>query len=165
MLNGATGENINTGTWNQNQMIAKTLTTTLDAGWNASNCNVNVIVYKDTSASLCYAEVQQASLQNVTAPLGITSNGEIPASYSLSQNYPNPFNPATNISFSLPKDGIVSLKVFDVTGRVVSTYIDGFVRAGIYNAQVDASEWPSGVYFYTLSAGSFVETKKMMLIK
>jgi len=165
MLNTATGENLNTGTWNQNQMIPKTLTTTLDASWIPANCNVEVLVYRDTSALLCYAEIQQASIQNVTAPLGITSGNEIPDQYSLSQNYPNPFNPVTHIKFTIPKDGTASLKIFDVTGQVVATYIDGFIKAGTYNAEVDGSAMASGVYFYNLTAGTFSETKKMTLIK
>ena len=165
MLNGATGENVNTGTWNQNQMIPKSLTTTLDAGWIPANCNVEVLVYRDTSAALCYAELQQASLQNVVGPLGITSNNEIPNSYSLSQNYPNPFNPVTHIKFTIPKDGNVSFKIYDVTGQLVATYVEGFIKAGTYNAEVDASGWASGIYFYTLNTGDFRDTKKMSLVK
>lgn len=165
MLNGATGENINSGTWNQNQMISKTLTTTLDAGWNASNCNINILVYKDTSSALCYAELQQGAMLNAANPLGINSGNNIPDEYSLSQNYPNPFNPVTHIKFTIPKDGNASLKIFDVTGQVVATYVDGFIKAGSYNAEVDGSSWASGVYFYNLTSGSFTETKKMTLIK
>lgn len=165
MLNGATGANLNAGQWNQNQMIPTTLTTTLDASWVPANCNVEVLVYRDTSAALCYAEIQQASIQNVVNPLGVTSGNQIPDNYTLSQNYPNPFNPVTHIQFSIPKDGNASLKIFDVTGRVVAVYVDGFIRAGIYNAEVDGSMLASGVYFYNLTAGSFSETKKMTLIK
>jgi len=165
MLNTATGENINTGMWNQNQMIPKTLTTTLDAGWIAANCNVNVLVYKDNPPALNLAEVQQASILNVVSPLGIIPSGNIPNEFSLSQNYPNPFNPSTHIKFSIPKDGNVSFKVFDVTGQVVASYVDGFIKAGTYNAEVDASAWASGTYFYTMIAGDFAETKKMVLVK
>jgi hypothetical protein len=165
MLNSATGENLNTGAWNQNQMISKTLTTTLNAAWVAANCNVNVLVYKDTSAQLCFAEVQQAAMLNVVSPLGITQQGSVPADYSLSQNYPNPFNPSTHVKFTLPKDGNASFKVFDMTGQVIAVFVDGFIKAGTYNAEIDGSGWASGVYFYNLTAGSFSETKKMTLIK
>ncbi len=101
-----------------------------------------------------------------TGPTGIINqNNEVPSNFSLSQNYPNPFNPTTNVHFSLPKDGDVSLKIYDMLGNVVETYVDGFMKAGTYNAEVDGSNWASGVYFYTLRAGNFVETKKMSLIK
>ena len=98
--------------------------------------------------------------------VGITPySNEVPKSFALYQNYPNPFNPTTNIHFSVPKDGTVSLKVYDMLGNLVDTYVDGFVKSGTYNAEVDASNWASGIYFYTLRTNSFVETKKMSLIK
>jgi hypothetical protein len=89
----------------------------------------------------------------------------VPAVYELEQNYPNPFNPTTNIKFAIPKDGSVSLKIYDAVGRLVGTYLDGFIKAGYYNAEVEASNFASGVYFYTLYAKDFVQTKKMILVK
>lgn len=165
MLNSETGININTGTWNANQTISKTLTTTLDASWVAANCNVNILVFRDTTASLCYAQVQQGTKLNVVNPVGITTQNEIPSSYILNQNYPNPFNPVTHVKFTIPKDGIAIFKIYDVTGELVTTLMDGFIKAGIYNAEIDGSALTSGVYFYRLTAGSFTDTKKMILIK
>jgi len=98
-------------------------------------------------------------------PVGIRQIGTIVKGFALGQNYPNPFNPTTNIHFSLPKDGDVSLKIYDILGNEVATVVSGNVKAGTYNAEVDASNWASGVYFYKLTAGNFVETKKMSLIK
>lgn len=95
----------------------------------------------------------------------VQSSGEIPSSYSLSQNYPNPFNPVTNISFSVPVSGLVSLTVFDITGRNISTPVSSSLSAGSYTVDIDASLLPSGTYFYKFTAGSFTETKKMILIK
>lgn len=165
MVNGATGENLNTGAWSQNQTITKTVTTTLESGWVAANCDLNVFVYKDSTA-LNLSSVQQTLLQSVTEPLGISNTGSnIPKDYSLSQNYPNPFNPVTHIKFTLPKDGKVSLKVYDMLGNEVAVYVNGFLKAGSYNADVDASDWASGVYFYRLTAQEFTATKKMMLVK
>jgi hypothetical protein len=164
MLNTAAGENINTGAWSQNQTILKTLTTTLDAAWIPANCNVNILVYKDSS-SLCYAEMQQGTKTNVTSPTGITINKEIPLNYDLYQNYPNPFNPVTHIKFSVPKDGFTSLKVYDMTGKTVMVFVDGFIKAGYYNAEIDGSSLASGVYFYRLESGGFSKTMKMTLIK
>jgi len=97
---------------------------------------------------------------------GINHEGtNVPKQYVLEQNYPNPFNPTTNIHFAIPKEGDVSLKIYDVTGRLVQTYFDGTMKAGLYNAEVDASNMASGVYFYTLLAKDFVQTRKMIVLK
>ena len=89
----------------------------------------------------------------------------IPTEYELSQNYPNPFNPSTTISFSLPSRSFVSLKLFDVLGREVATIISEEMSAGIYTRQWNATGMPSGVYFYRLQAGSFIDTKKLVLLR
>ena len=86
-------------------------------------------------------------------------------SYRLEQNYPNPFNPTTNITYVLPKAENVSLKVYDVLGREVATLVNEVKPAGAYTVPFNASSLASGVYFYKLQAGSFVQTKKMMLVK
>ncbi|HMQ80559.1 MAG TPA: T9SS type A sorting domain-containing protein, partial [Ignavibacteria bacterium] len=93
------------------------------------------------------------------------NNTEVPELYSLSQNYPNPFNPVTNIKFSIPASGNVKLTVFDITGRVAAVLLDKNMNAGNYTADFDASGLSSGIYFYTLSSGSFTDTKKMILVK
>jgi hypothetical protein len=89
----------------------------------------------------------------------------IPDHYSLCQNYPNPFNPITNISFSIPTRSFVSIRVFDLLGREVSTIVSEQIPAGNYTRQWNAANFPSGVYFYHLKAGSFTETKKLLLLK
>jgi hypothetical protein len=88
-----------------------------------------------------------------------------PKEFSLMQNYPNPFNPSTIISYQLPNDGFVSLKVYDLLGNEITTLVNDEKEAGKYEVIFDASVLPSGVYFYTLRAGNFVNTKKMMLTK
>lgn len=90
---------------------------------------------------------------------------DVPTNYSLKQNYPNPFNPSTVISFTLPKGSIVSLKVFNVLGEEVTELINEFKNAGVHKVTFNASDLPSGVYIYSLSAGDFIATKKMMLLK
>ena len=85
--------------------------------------------------------------------------------YSLSQNYPNPFNPATLISFSIPNDEFVSLRIYDVLGREFAQIINERRRAGTYQIEFNGAALNSGVYYYTLTAGSYTETKKMMIIK
>jgi len=91
----------------------------------------------------------------------------IPQQYSLSQNYPNPFNPTTKIKFTIPVGTrrAVSLQVYDVLGNKVATLVIEEKPAGTYEVKWDASRFSSGVYFYQLKAGSFIETKKMILLR
>ena len=85
--------------------------------------------------------------------------------YSLSQNYPNPFNPTTVIRYQLPMSGLVTLKVYDVLGQEVETLFAGVRPAGTYTATFDGSRLASGIYIYQMRAGSFIETKKLLLLK
>jgi len=85
--------------------------------------------------------------------------------YSLKQNYPNPFNPITMISWQSPQSGRQTLKVYNILGKEVATLVNEFRSAGNYEVNFDAGNLSSGVYFYKLQAGSFVETKKMILVK
>ncbi len=91
----------------------------------------------------------------------------MPSSFKLAQNYPNPFNPSTVINYQLPVSGHVSLKVYDMLGREVATLVDEFQQAGNHNSQfsIRNSQLSSGIYFYTIKAGNFIETKKMVLMK
>jgi hypothetical protein len=93
------------------------------------------------------------------------SESGIKNSYNLNQNYPNPFNPITVISYQLPVNSLITLKVYDVLGREVATLVNERKAAGSYTATFDASKFSSGVYFYKLQSGSFVQTKKMLLVK
>jgi len=164
MVNNANGENVNTGTWNQNQTYPLTFTTTLDAAWIPGNCNFDIFIYKD-NGSLNVSEVQQGISSSFTVT-GINQQGtNIPDKYELSQNYPNPFNPVTNVHFSIPKSTHASFKVYNAVGQLMGVYLDGYVNAGQYNADIDASNFASGIYYYTLSTPDFTQTKKMILVK
>jgi hypothetical protein len=88
-----------------------------------------------------------------------------PSQFTLGQNYPNPFNPSTKIEFSLTKTTNVSLKIFDVLGKEVATLVNGELQQGTYTSTFDASKLSTGVYLYTLRAGEFVQTKKMLMTK
>ncbi len=90
---------------------------------------------------------------------------EPPEEFRLEQNYPNPFNSVTTIGFRVQGSGRVTLKVYDVLGREVATLVDGILDPGYKSVKFDGSNLPSGIYFYRLSAGDFVQTKKMMLIR
>ena len=97
---------------------------------------------------------------------GVEENrSNIPTEYSLSQNYPNPFNPTTNIQFSLPEKGLVTLKVFNILGQEVAQLVNQELNAGVHKVDFNASQLTSGIYFYTLESGNFVQTNKMMLLK
>jgi photosystem II stability/assembly factor-like uncharacterized protein len=85
--------------------------------------------------------------------------------YSLQQNYPNPFNPSTTISYNLPKASHVLIKVYDILGREVTTLVNEEKNAGSYSFEFNAGMFASGIYFYRIQAGSFVETKKLILLK
>lgn len=101
------------------------------------------------------------SMFNAIEPI----SGNVPVNYSLMQNYPNPFNPATTIRFDIPKSAFVELKVYDVLGRVQEILVSEQVRAGEYMVNFSAENYSSGIYFYTLTAGDYRETKKMILTK
>ena len=95
----------------------------------------------------------------------IKDDSHIPIIYSLSQNYPNPFNPSTTIAYSIPKQSNVTVKVFDVLGREVTTLVNKAQSQGDYEVEFDGTDLTSGIYFYRLQAVDFAETKKMILIK
>jgi hypothetical protein len=96
---------------------------------------------------------------------GISQNGTAPKEFKLHQNYPNPFNPKTIIGFQLPINNYVTLKIYDVLGREVATLVNETLKPGTYETEFDGSNYPSGVYYYRITAGDFTETKKMVLIK
>ena len=87
------------------------------------------------------------------------------SSFELSQNYPNPFNPTTFIDYALPKSSFVTLKVYDILGREVKTLVNKQMPAGHFRVQFDGSNLASGVYFYRINTGDFIQTKKLILLK
>ena|GEM_PF-577510 len=96
---------------------------------------------------------------------GVEVNSGLPAIFTLSQNYPNPFNPSTTISYSIPKSGFVSLKVYNILGQAVATLYQGYQKTGSYKFNFDASGLASGVYLYRIEANGLAQTKKMILMK
>ena len=89
----------------------------------------------------------------------------VPTKFNLSQNYPNPFNPTTNIRYSIPQGGLVTLKVFNVLGQEVATLVNQEQKPGEYVVDFNASNLASGIYMYRIQSGNFTFTKKMMLLK
>lgn len=94
-----------------------------------------------------------------------SSSNTIPAKYLLNQNYPNPFNPVTSISYTIPTDGFVNIKVYDIIGKLVAEIVNEYKSAGNYSVEFNGSEFSSGVYFYKMETPDFVQTKRMVLMK
>lgn len=111
----------------------------------------------------------EAPFEIYTFNVGVTNisstTQETPQRFALYQNYPNPFNPETQIRFDLPKNEFVSMKVFDITGKEVMTLVNSELVSGSYNLTFNASDIGSGVYFYTITAGDFKDTKRFVVIK
>jgi hypothetical protein len=101
----------------------------------------------------------------ITSVEGNSSSAIGPNKFSLSQNYPNPFNPATNFLINVKERGLVQVKIFDILGREITTLVNEVKEVGSYPLTWNAASMPSGVYFYQMKAGSFVDTKKMVLLK
>ena len=129
------------------------------------------------SSSYLSGNVQYSNEKLVAAKIGysiygdktlldVTRSDVVPVSkYELEQNYPNPFNPSTSIRYAILKAGQVKLRVYSVTGKLVASLVDEYKPAGNYTVNFNAANLPSGVYFYRLTSGSFVENKKMILLK
>ncbi len=113
-----------------------------------------------------WCNIDDMIIGNRSGSIGVQNqSANIPNQFLLSQNFPNPFNPVTNITYSIKSGSYVSLKIFDASGKEVSTLVDGKVAAGRYEIKFDASELSSGIYFYTLQVNTLSETRRMMLLK
>ena len=112
-------------------------------------CEIDGVVYGDTSYY----------------PVDVKNKLVVPLSFGLSQNYPNPFNPVTTITYQIPKEGLVTLKVYDILGNEIRTLVNEYKPSGRYKAEFDASRLASGMYLYRLRVNEYVSTKKMLLLK
>ena len=106
----------------------------------------------DTDGSFSYSEIIEVDLGSLT-------------NFEISQNYPNPFNPSTIIKYSIPEERLVILKVFSAIGEEIISLVNEVKQPGVYETEFNVSNIPSGIYFYRIQAGSFVETKKMVLMR
>lgn len=127
----------------------------------------NLTVYKSTDGGNTFPiEIRFRNLIN-SLITGIESDNNkiIPNDYNLFQNYPNPFNPATTITYSIPENGTVKIKIYDLLGREIKTLINEFQNAGTHSFRLRANNLTSGVYFYVLRVNGFIESKKMVVLK
>jgi hypothetical protein len=137
----------------------------IEAGWAASNCDIVAFVQNDTPDQEMVIQCAQAPVPAPTPVITEISAGNLPEGYRLSQNYPNPFNPETEIQYAIPRDELVTLRVYNVTGAEVAVLVDGQQAAGSYSVRWKAVDLASGVYFCRLQAGAFSETIKMVLMR
>ena len=119
----------------------------------------------NVSGGKFYYRLKQVDFSGSYEYSNVVEVTSVPLKFNLSQNYPNPFNPSTKISYSLPKESYVTLKVYDVLGKEVATLVNEKESAGNYEIDFDASGFSSGIYYYKLVAGNFSQVKKMILIK
>ncbi|QQS38238.1 MAG: T9SS type A sorting domain-containing protein [Ignavibacteriales bacterium] len=139
---------------------------------NCSNIQPGEYYLRLVTTAVGSTEYNLANVQTSTSNLAkknyetIFFDGKgLPEEYSLEQNYPNPFNPTTLINYQIPKDGLVTIKVYDIIGKEVTTLVNETKSVGRYSINFDGSNLASGVYIYQLRSGDFVSSKKMMLIK
>ena len=95
----------------------------------------------------------------------VSEGTALPLGYSLAQNYPNPFNPSTTIAYDLPEGSHVTLTLYTITGQKVGTLASGHQEAGHYQVTWDGSGFATGIYLYRLQAGSFIQTRKVLLLR
>jgi plastocyanin len=140
------------------------------APWNAPLTSGNptfiyVITVPGQYQYICEPHApDMAGVINATAS-SISQINEIVTGFEISQNYPNPFNPSTKISFAIPSNEFVTLKIFNELGKEVESLVSSKLSAGTYEADWNAANLNSGVYYYRLQAGSFSQTRKMLLVK
>ena len=126
-----------------------------------------ILTYSPYNEDLSYQEVNRWLYTWIGDSMISDVNGDegIQYKFDLSQNYPNPFNPSTTINYSVPTNGLVTLKIFNVLGQEVKTLVNNVQNAGLHTVSFNASSLASGVYIYRLSSGNFVGVKKMLLLK
>ncbi len=136
---------------------------------DATNSREGILTYSINNEDQSWGDVSRWSHTWIGAlwnPVGVEyEEGQPVSDFALTQNYPNPFNPSTQIKFALKESGYVTLKVYDALGKEVATLVKGDYTSGSYNVSFDATGLSSGIYFYRLETGSFVQTNKMMLLK
>jgi aldose sugar dehydrogenase len=130
------------------------------------NFGVSTDIQTGPDGNLYVVSLTTGSIYRISSKSRMTKDNEVGLyEFTLSQNYPNPFNPATSIMYSIPRSEFVTLKVYDLLGRELMTLVNEYKPAGNYDVNFDATELMSGTYFYKLTAGSYLETKKMVLLK
>jgi Secretion system C-terminal sorting domain/Outer membrane protein Omp28 len=145
-----------------NQTVQLDEVTTLNPLWNLNN--LGYLVFIQDSQTKIVHQSEFITYNNLIAT-DVEDEVVVPSNYFFSQNYPNPFNPTTTINYALPEANNVQIKVYNLIGKEVAILADEQKQAGRYKLTFDASGLPSGVYFYRIQAGTYSETKRMILLK
>ena len=136
---------------------------------NSSNSQLpsnNVLeIYIDEDNNKWITTEENLSVYNETGINEVKDKGLKLVNYIILQNYPNPFNPSTTIKYQIPRQSFVTIRIYDVLGNEIATLVNEEKSIGSYEVEFDATNLPSGIYFYRIHAGSFIETKKMILLK
>lgn len=126
----------------------------------------HLVMARATNNFNIWAVRSSGGISKYSYPIGIIPiSSELPDKYSISQNYPNPFNPSTTIRFVLPHSSFTILTIYDALGRDVTKLVNEKLSSGTYEVQWNGSNFPSGVYFYKLTAGDFAAVRKLVLLK
>jgi hypothetical protein len=135
-----------------------------ELGISKSGEVLTLIFEGNTDIKINTADIR--NILNSTMAVNISGSVEtLPTEFALMQNYPNPFNPSTMISYSLPKQSMVEISVFNALGEKVATLVNELKEAGRYSVELNAGGFSSGIYFYQITANDFVSVKKMILMK
>ncbi len=132
---------------------------------NDVNNQIFTFTFNRQPTALTFDPNNNIVLKQGGTTLGIDAPGGLPTAFALHQNYPNPFNPVTTIEYEIPEQATVRLAVYNVLGAKVADLVNGNLTAGKYAAQFDGSGLSSGVYYYRLDAGNFIQTRSLMLVK
>lgn len=133
--------------------------------FNGTDIHGPWILRVDDQASSDTGRVNRYCLNIIYNSVLAVNNQELPLRFELGQNYPNPFNPVTRIKFSVPKQSLVTIQIYDVLGREVKTLVNDIKPAGNYEIDFNGSQYASGIYFYRMEAGDFTDVKKLVLLK
>jgi hypothetical protein len=126
-------------------------------------------VMQDSITAMAYPTAwtitQDTTCIRLDSLVGVPGNNELPTVFKLYNNYPNPFNPATTIKYDVPRGSNISITIYDVLGKEVDKLVNGFIQPGRYEVLWDARNYASGTYFYRFESESYVNVKKMVLVK
>jgi len=146
--------------WDKSQLTGLTRKIVLVDNVNGRSIDMSTA----NTYAFTYSSPHSFTINGTTTKVGM-DGASLPTVYALMQNYPNPFNPSTKISYQIPTKNLVTLKVYDILGREVATLVNAQQNAGQYVATFDGSRLASGVYFYRIQAGTYINTKKLLLLK
>jgi len=153
-----------TGLYSTNDLNGAASVWTQEGSNSIGNVVCTMVKARDSDGLVAVA-THGAGIYSTSLISSVEDGYSLPKDYTLSQNYPNPFNPRTTISFSLPQAGQVKLSLFDALGKEIDVIADKHFSAGYHSLNYNATVLPSGVYFYRIETGSFIQSKKMILIK